>query len=177
MKARRNRLRWMGLSAIMAAILCVLSPITLPMGIIPITLSVFALFLVSALTRPKVALTATAVYLFVGAVGLPVFSSFTGGAFAFVSPSGGFLWGYLPTAFVVSFCSRKGNLGFLLMGFLSGLMILYLLGMLGFCILTGAGLFEAFLTAVLPFVLPDAIKLLLALFFVGILKKRFSLTV
>ena len=63
------------------------------------------------------------------------------------------------------------------MGFLSGLMILYLWGMLGFCILTGAGLFEAFLTAVLPFVLPDAIKLLLALFLVGILKKRFSLTV
>lgn len=177
MKARRNRLRWMGLSAMMAAILCVLSPITFPMGVIPITLSVFALFLVAALTQPKVALTATLVYLFVGAVGLPVFSSFTGGAFAFVSPSGGFLWGYLPAVFVVSVCAQKGKLALLLLGFLAGLVLLYLFGMLGFCLLTGAGLFEAFLTAVLPFVLPDCIKLLLALVVVGILKKRFSLMV
>ena len=174
MHKNRDRLRFLGISAMMAAILCVLSPLTIPMGNVPITLSVLALFLVASLSPVKVALTATAVYLAVGAVGLPVFSSFTGGAFAFVSPSGGFLWGYLPAVLAVSFFCRKGRgkMPLVLLGMLIGLMILYAFGLLGFCVLTGAGLGEGFLTVVLPFVLPDVVKILMVLSLFGGLSKK-----
>lgn len=162
MKARRKQLRFMGLSAMMAGVLCVLSPITLPVGMVPITLSVLALFLVATLAPVRVALCATAVYLAVGAVGLPVFSSFTGGFYAFVSPSGGFLWGYLPAVLILSFLAQKGrrNVWLLPMGFLAALLVLYFFGCLGFCVLTGAGIKEALAVTVLPFLLLDLVKII-----------------
>lgn len=177
MHKNRDRLRFLGISAIMAAILCVLSPITIPMGAVPITLSVFALFLVASLSPEKVALTATAVYLAVGAVGLPVFSSFTGGAFAFVSPSGGFLWGYLPAVLAVSFFCRKGRgkTPLVLLGMLIGLLILYAFGLFGFCVLTGAGLGEGLLAAVLPFFVPDVAKIFMVLLLFCGLNKNLSI--
>jgi len=174
MRTSRNRLRFMGLSAMMAAVLCVLSPITIPMGALPMTLSVFALFLVASLFPVSVTLCTTAVYLAVGAVGLPVFSSFTGGVFAFVSPSGGFLWGYLPAVLTVSFfCSKSGGkLLWTLMGMLLGLFVLYAFGLFGFVLLTGASLGEAFLAAVLPFLLPDFAKIIAVLILCRLFRKR-----
>lgn len=175
MHKNRNRLRFMGLSAMMAAFLCVLCPITISFGAIPITLSVFALFLTASLVPMKVALAATAVYLAVGAVGLPVFSAFTGGVFAFVSPSGGFLWGYLPAVLAVSFVcqKRKGHLLFALLGMLFGLVILYTFGLFGYCVLTGARFWEG-VAAVLPFLLPDACKITAVACAYRLLYRRFS---
>jgi len=178
MQKNRNRLRVMGYSAMMAAVLCVLCPITIPLGTVPITLSVFALFLVASLSPVKVALTATAVYLAIGAVGLPVFSSFTGGAYAFVSPSGGFLWGYLPAVLIVSLTAGKsgGRLFLVLVGMLGGLLVLYAFGLIGFCVLTDAGLGEALSAVVLPFLLPDGVKFALVLAVYPLLHSRiFSL--
>lgn len=140
------------------------------------TLSVFALFLVASLAPMRIALTATAVYLAVGALGLPVFSAFTGGAFAFVSPSGGFLWGYLPAVFLVSFFCRKGkgDLPFALLGMMLGLLVLYVFGLLGFCLISGAGLLEGLLTAVFPFVLLDFAKIFAVVsLFCGFRKRNF----
>ncbi len=175
MHKNRDRLRFMGFSAMMAATLCVLSPITLPLAAIPITLSVLALFLVATLLPMRVSLCATAVYLALGAAGLPVFSAFTGGAFCFVSPSGGFLWGYLPAVLVVSFFAGKsrGRLPFVLCGMLLGLMVLYVFGLLGFFIFTGASLGESFAAAILPFLLPDISKISVVLRLDAFLYPRF----
>ena len=175
MQKRRAHLRFIGISAMVAACMCILSPITLPMGAIPITLSVLALFLAASLAPTKVVMTATAVYLALGAVGLPVFSAFTGGVFAFLSPSGGFLWGYLPVAFVVSVFAQKGRgrLWIVAVGLAAGLVLLYAFGLFGFCVLTGADVWEGFLLAVLPFLLPDALKLCLVLILYQALAKRF----
>lgn len=164
----------MGYSAMMAAVLCVLSPIAIPMGTVPITLSVFALFLVASLSPVKVAITACAVYLAVGAVGLPVFSSFTGGVYAFVSPSGGFLWGYLPAVLIVSlfFVKPYGKL----ISMLGGLLVLYAFGLLGFCLLTDATVWEGVVSVVLLFLLPDLLKISAVLLFYSILAPRLSKT-
>lgn len=172
MKARKRRLRDMGLSAMMAAFLCVLSPITIPAGALPVTLSVFALFLTASLLPFRIAFSATAVYLAVGALGLPVFSSFTGGLFAFVSPSGGFLWGYLPAVFVVSLLCRKSSAVFFAQ--LLGLLVLYAFGLLGFCVLTDASFSEGVTAVVLPFLLPDALKIAAVLAMHRLLHRRMA---
>ena len=176
MQQNRNRLRFLGLSAIMAGGLCVLSPITIPVGVVPITLSVFALFLVASLFPMRVALCATAIYLAVGALGLPVFSAFTGGFFAFVSPSGGFLWGYLPAVFTVAFFARKagGRLWLLLVGLLLALAVLYAFGLFGFCILTESGVQEGLWTVILPFLFPDAAKVIAVLAVLRVLRRKTS---
>ena len=66
-------------TALFAAILCILSPISVPAGPIPVTLSVFALFLTAPVLPPAEAFFAVLVYILLGALGLPVFSGFNGG--------------------------------------------------------------------------------------------------
>ena len=159
MKNRRSRIRFLCVTAMMAACLSLLSPWAIPLGAIPCTLSLFALFLVSSLSSVWVAVTATAVYLMLGALGLPIFSSFQGGAQVFLSLSGGFLWGYLPAAFLVSFFARSGRWQFVLCGMLLGLLVIDSLGLVWFLILTETSLWGAIVSVILPFLLPDALKI------------------
>ena len=69
--------------------------ITVPFGPIPFTLQTLAVMFVLFALKPKEALTSIAVYLILGALGLPVFSSFRGGIAALVGPTGGFIVGFL----------------------------------------------------------------------------------
>ena len=174
MQVRKNRLRFMGLSAMMAALLCIMSPITLPVGVLPVTLSVLALFLVATLFPAKVSVLAVAVYLALGALGLPVFAAFTGGAATFVSPSGGFLWGYLPAVLVVSLLCQKscGRVLPIFLSMLLGLLILYAVGMFGFGIFTDTPWQESFLIVILPFLVPDLMKIIVVLVLYFLLYRR-----
>ncbi len=174
MQTRRNSLRFLARSALMAAILAILSPWSLPLGALPVTLAVFALFLVASLTPPQVALTATAIYLSLGALGLPVFSGFCGGAGVFVGLTGGFLWGYLPAAGLVSLFAgrKKSRTLFHLLGMLLGLTVIYAPGCLWFALASEASFSEALSAAVLPFLLPDLVKIVAATALAVPLKRR-----
>lgn len=66
----------MTLAALMAAVMCVLGPLSLPIGAVPISLTNFAVALAVWLLGPKWSAVSVAVYLALGAVGLPVFSGY-----------------------------------------------------------------------------------------------------
>ncbi len=68
-------------------------------------------------------------YLFIGLAGLPVFSA-GGGPAVFLGPTGGYLIGYLPAAFIAGLISRpsKGRLPLLLSAGISGVIVIYLVG-------------------------------------------------
>lgn len=174
-----NGLRFFTLSAILAALLSLLSPITLPIGPIPITLSLFALFLVASAAPPTVALTATAVYLALGAVGLPVFSGYEGGFQKFVGPTGGFLWAYLPAAALLSaFLTKWGDRKWAFpVGMVPSLLLVYLGGILWYALSVPASFGEALAVTVLPFLLPDALKIAAASAVGYVVRKRFPLSV
>ena len=89
--------------AVCTALLCVLSPLAVPMPFpVPLTLQVLAVMLTALILSPLQALTAQLLYTLLGVVGLPVFSGGKGGFAALASPTGGFILGFILASFLVS---------------------------------------------------------------------------
>ena len=76
--------------ALMAAVLCVLAPWKIPVGPIPITLASFGVYLAAGVLGPLEGTVAVVIYVLLGAVGVPVFSGFTGGAGCLLGVTGGY---------------------------------------------------------------------------------------
>ena len=76
---KRSALYTMTACALMAALMCVLCPLSIPIGPIPISLSILVLIVTTMVLGTWRALVSYTVYLLLGAVGMPVFSGFQGG--------------------------------------------------------------------------------------------------
>jgi biotin transport system substrate-specific component len=87
--------RQLVLAAVFAAIIAVVGPLALPLGVVPLTLQTLIIPLVATIASPLVSLTATGVYLLLGAIGMPVFTGFTSGVGHLFGPTGGYLFGDL----------------------------------------------------------------------------------
>ncbi len=156
------------------ALLCAFSQIAVPLPFtpVPITLSMLCLFLLSLILPLRDSFAAVSVYCLLGAVGLPVFSSFRGGIAVILSPGGGYIIGYIFCALFCSFSiklmskTKKAiNIKALkFIGCIIGLSACYLTGLLWFMKMTATALIPAFAATVLPFLPFDIIKVLLALF-------------
>lgn len=155
-------------TAIMVALMAVCAWITIP-TLVPFTLQTFGVFLASALLGGKRGTLAVAVYLLLGAAGAPVFSGFTGGLGRLLGVTGGYLLGFVAQAAVLwlgeRFLGRSAQ-AFLFSGVL-GLAVCYLFGSMWYLLLyTHANgpvsLWTVLAQCVIPFVLPDLMKLGLA---------------
>ncbi|MFT3951867.1 MAG: biotin transporter BioY [Oscillospiraceae bacterium] len=155
----RPTTRSMVFTGLFAAILCVISPLSIPIGAVPITLSVFAVLLTGALLPPAQAACATLVYILLGSAGLPVFSNMHGGAGVLFGATGGFIMAYPLMALTVSLAVRflgGRKLLPLAAGMIPAVALCYLLGTLWFSHIAGGTL------CVLPFIPFDLIKIVAA---------------
>lgn len=164
MPTKTNPTRFLTLAALFAALLCVVSPWAIPIGAVPLTLATLAVYLAGGLLDAKTALTAVGVYLLLGAVGLPVFSGFAGGLQKLVGPTGGYLIGYLPCAWLTALCVRHfgRKLWSYPLGMVLGTAALYILGTAWFMVQSGTQLLPALGLCVLPFLPGDAVKIIAA---------------
>ena len=105
----RTKTKDLTLTAMMAAVICVLAPISIPIPVssMPLSLGTFALYLTAYVLKPKMAFAATALYLLMGAVGLPVFAGYSAGFSRFAGAGGGYLTGYLFLVPACSICIRR----------------------------------------------------------------------
>lgn len=177
--------RQLTLCAVMAAVMCVIAPISIPIGPIAITGGTLTVYLTACLLGPWRGLAATAVYLLAGFVGLPVFSSYMGGAGRLLGPTGGYLVGYLPMMLLAGFAAecalrrfggqgRRGQVLALVLRFLGMALataVLYAFGTAWYCVQAGVGLQKALAACVFPFIPFDFMKMVLALL-VGIPVRR-----
>lgn len=172
MRNRSESLRLQCRTALLCALLCVLSVITFPIGAVPVTLGTLGVFFCGMLLPTRYACLSVFGYLLLGAVGLPVFSSMQGGIGILFGITGGFLWGYLPAVLILSFfrcrCPERSVFAELCIGLLS-LLLCYLCGTIQFMILTSCSIGTALTVCILPFVLFDLLKLSAALY----LSRRF----
>ena len=99
----------MAVTAVMAAVLCVLGPLTVPIGAIPISLANLVICLTAWLLGPKFGTLSVAIYLALGVVGLPVFSGYGAGLAKVAGPTGGYLVGYLLLAFIGGMFIEKSH--------------------------------------------------------------------
>lgn len=146
--------------ALMAAVLCVLAPWKIPVGPIPITLASFGVYLAAGVLGPLEGTIAVVVYVLLGAVGVPVFSGFTGGAGCLLGLTGGYILGYIPCAAVSGLLmGRNAPLWRRALALVAGTAVLYALGTPMYCIQSGKALAAALAACVLPFLPLDAVKI------------------
>lgn len=169
--------RQLAMCALMAAVMCVLAPISIPIGPISITGGTLAIYLTACLLGGKWGTVTTLVYLLVGFVGLPVFSNYMGGAERLVGPTGGYLVGYLPMVFLAGAVSELARrrfggqgkrdeaaaLALQLLGMALATAVLYAFGTAWYCVQAGVGLQKALAACVIPFIPCDVIKMVIAL--------------
>ena len=163
----REGIRGTVLCGLFAAIIAVLTLVTIPMPSgVPITLQTFAVALCGYSLGCAKGTAATFVYVALGAVGLPVFSGMKGGFSVLVGPTGGYIAGFLGAALVYwLMTARKNTTARKIAGMAVGMFVCYLFGTLWYVFATGVGL-AGFIAAtakcVLPFIVPDAMKCVLA---------------
>ncbi|HZJ78938.1 MAG TPA: biotin transporter BioY [Clostridia bacterium] len=173
---KNKKLLKLTITAIFAALSVILSQIsfTIPMTAIPFSMGIVSAFLSGALLPKYYALLSQVLYLSLGAIGLPVFSQFRGGLSVLAGPTGGYLVGYIFVAFFVAIAVehyKKHLLLSLQISMLISLFVLYFIGTVWFIFVTGSHYVAALTTCVVPFIIPDIIKIFLAAYFSIALRK------
>ena len=149
-----------------AALIIALSPFQIALGPISITLQTLVIGLIATLYHPKEATLSVLLYLLLGAIGLPVFSGGNSGFHAFIGPTGGFLLFFPLRALVTSLiANRKKNLIRIFVANFLGEVVLFIGGAIGFIVFTHSPILTTLNLVVLPFVLPDLIKITLTILF------------
>lgn len=168
--------------ALSTTIIIVCSFITIPFYV-PFTMQTFAIFTIIGLLGTKKAFLSVAIYLLLGAIGLPVFSGFQGGIGSLFGVTGGYLFGFLLTTFLtgglLNFCQKRKNLTSFCYFFsmLLGLLVCYAFGTTWYLLIYTNSTGSISITSVLslcvfPFILPDILKLTLSMYVTKVLKKH-----
>ena len=155
------KLREMTRCGIFAAVLAVCAWISVPLGDQAVSLQSFGLFLALGLLGGRNGTLTVLVYLLLGAAGLPVFTGFRGGFAVLLGPTGGYLWGFL-TACILYWLLEKRLRPWVNMAL--GLAVCYVCGTVWYYWVYAPGaIWPVVLTCVVPYLLPDALKLILSL--------------
>jgi len=171
-KSKRSRARTATLTmayiAVSVALEVVCAYLTVP-AVIPFTMQTFGVFFVLCFLGGARGTAVVAVYLAMGMLGLPVFSGFKGGMAALLGPTGGYLVGFLASALIywlgsVLLRKKTNNVWLQAALCLLGLVACYLLGTVWFIYVYHAtdSWAKALMLCVVPYLLPDALKLFLA---------------
>lgn len=131
--------------AVFAALIAALTlPGAIPIGSIgvPITLQTLGVLLAGAILGPRKGTLAVVVYVALGAIGLPIFAGGTGGVGILIGPTGGFLFGFILSAFVVGWLTARLLPRYpfwlaLALTAVGGILAVYLIGVPWFAITTG----------------------------------------
>ena len=166
------------LISVSAALITICSWISIPLGPVPFTLQTLGILAVMLTVGGKRGTIAILVYLALGAVGVPVFAGFKGGIMSFAGPTGGFLIGFVIASLVywlieklflkklMTTTVRTWIFGML--GFLVFEIIMYIVGVIWFMTVYAAqtgpvGLLTVLGWCVIPFIIPDLVKMTVAL--------------
>ena len=148
-------------SVIGSFLLAISSKVQIPLTPVPVTLQTLVLLVMSMFLGWRGAVGATSLYLFQGAIGLPVFAH--GGGFVILfGPTGGYLFGFLIASLVVGYLAEKGWDKSVVLTFTSmtiGTLIIYLFGVIWLSYLKDLN--TALVFGLLPFITPDILKICL----------------
>lgn len=163
-KTKKNLTKDIAYTGLAAAVICVLAPLSVPIGTIPVSLATLAVFFVSATLGWKKGTIAVAVYILLGLTGLPVFASFKGGAGVIAGPTGGYVLGYVPCAFLTGLLvDLFGKHKFVYpLAMILGLAACYLFGTVWYSISQQVAFVVALSVCVVPFLIFDAVKIVAA---------------
>lgn len=171
-----NNTKNLTLTALMTALICILGPLSIPLPFspIPISLTNLAIYFTIYILGMRRSVLSYALYLLIGFIGIPVFSSFTGGPGRLLGPTGGYLIGFLLMIVICGFFINKwhNRIWLCLVGMVLGTAACYLFGTLWLTYQADITFGAALAAGVLPFLLGDFIKIVIALLAGPMLRKR-----
>lgn len=170
--------RYLVLTALMTAIICILAPLSIPIPVspVPITLTNLVLCFGLFILPWKQLCLSYIVYMLLGLCGLPVFSGFSGGLGKLAGPTGGYLIGFLFLiligGFFMTLSDGQHQLLFALAGLVLGSLVMYLFGTLWLAFQMHLTFIQALFAGVIPYLPGDILKIVLALLLGPQLRKR-----
>lgn len=163
---QKIRTKQMVLIALMTAVTCVLGPLSIPLPFspIPISLTNFAIFLAIFVLGMKNGTISFIIYLLLGAVGVPVFSSFRGGFQVLAGPTGGYLIGFIFLALIMGFALDHFDRKLVptIIGMIIGMAVCYAFGTVWLAKLLSLSFKEGLMMGVIPYLAGDAAKIIIA---------------
>ncbi|MCR5835297.1 MAG: biotin transporter BioY [Lachnospiraceae bacterium] len=165
------------LIAMFAAFIAVCSYISIPLGPVPFTLQTFAVFVVAAILGTKRGTLTVIIYILVGAIGIPVFNG-AGGVGVLAGSTGGYILGFILTALTVGLMNdyiklknHGARMALMAGSMLIGDVLCFIVGTIHFMNLTEMNLATSLSYCVIPFIIPDIAKIIVATIFVDRVKK------
>lgn len=163
---QKIRTKQMVLIALMTAVTCVLGPLSIPLPFspVPISLTNFAIFLAIFALGMKSGTISFIIYLLLGAVGVPVFSSFRGGFQVLAGPTGGYLIGFIFLALIMGFALDHFDRKLVptIIGMIIGMVVCYAFGTVWLAKLLSLSFKEGLMMGVIPYLPGDAAKIIIA---------------
>ena len=163
---QKIRTKQMVLIALMTAVTCVLGPLSIPLPFspVPISLTNFAIFLAIFVLGMKSGTISFIIYLLLGAVGVPVFSSFRGGFQVLAGPTGGYLIGFIFLALIMGFALDHFDRKLVptIIGMIIGMAVCYAFGTVWLAKLLSLSFKEGLMMGVIPYLPGDAAKIIIA---------------
>mgnify|MGYP004671455155 FL=1 len=163
---QKIRTKQMVLIALMTAVTCVLGPLSIPLPFspVPISLTNFAIFLAIFILGMKNGTISFIIYLLLGAVGVPVFSSFRGGLQVLAGPTGGYLIGFIFLALIMGFALDHFDRKLVptIIGMIIGMAVCYAFGTVWLAKLLSLSFKEGLMMGVIPYLAGDAAKIIIA---------------
>jgi biotin transport system substrate-specific component len=144
-------------TAAFTGLIAVGSWISIPFVPIPFTLQTLFVLLSGAVMR-RYAVLPAALYLLMGIFGIPVFHNGSAGLGILLGPTGGYILGFIPGAFVTGIFFEQRERPARVIGIVSGDGIIFLCGMLWLTYSTGISMGTAFLIGALPFIPGEVVK-------------------
>ena len=150
--------------ALMAALMCILGPMSIPIGPVPVSLTNLVIYLAVYLLGTRGSTISYVVYLLLGAVGLPVFSGYQGGLGKLAGPTGGYLAGFILMAIISGVFLEKSGCNTVItgLGMVLGTAVAYLFGTIWFVFEMQCELWYALTVCVFPFIPFDLGKIVIA---------------
>ncbi|RDW15373.1 biotin transporter BioY [Oceanobacillus chungangensis] len=159
--------------AIFAAVTAILAQVEIPLPLIPISGQTLAVGIAATILGSRQGALAMVCYAAIGAVGLPVFSGFSGGPQVLIGPSGGYIFGFIAAAFITGLILEKTRftIPIALIANIVGMVVTLFFGTIQLKFVLDMSWNAAFIAGVYPFIVVGLIKAYLASW-IGITVRR-----
>jgi biotin transport system substrate-specific component len=166
-------IRQMTLISLFAALTAVGAFISIPLYPVPLTLQTLFTLLAAMTLGGVMGASSQIIYVLLGIIGLPVFAGFKAGIGILFGPTGGFLFGFIISAYVIGKIiesKKEKNIFYYFLAGIIGTIIIYIIGVTQLSFVTGMGLKRAVAVGMFPFLLGDILKIIAASFIASKLK-------
>ena len=175
----RLTVKEMSLVAIFPAMMAATAGIAIPIGsyLPAVTLQTIFVFMAALMLGPKLGSLSMIIYVFMGAIGLPVFANFRGGFDVIIGGYGGFIIGFIFSAYLVGFMKNVNFLNkkiwYIFIVLVLGNAVIYMFGASYIAYLTSVGLFTTLATFT-PYLLGDLLKIIVVIYVYARIRPHFT---